>query len=344
MHSSRLVTITLLFVMLLSGFPATAKEKPILGLLIGVSGLGDQSFNDMTYAGMIKVKQEFDLQLILEDSEKSDTGFRLSMQRLIDKGASIIVANGFYLKDLVQKYATRYPDRYFILQDAELPDLPNVASIIYSVQEGSFMVGALAGMMTQTGKVGFLGGVDIPIMHVFLEGYRQGVLYSNPKVEIREEFVTQAPDFSGFRQPSVGHERAMAAFGAGIDILYVAAGLTGNGALQAAEDSNRYAIGVDSDQDHLAPGHVLTSMMKRLDNATYSEVSKIITGKFTHGVKTYGLRENGVGMSEMKFTRSLIPPDVLQRLDEIQAGIIHGRIKVHNYLDSTVTLQDRDGT
>lgn len=330
--------------MVLPGIFVSAQEKPTLGLLIGVSGLGDQSFNDMTYAGMIKAKQEFDLNLILEDSEKSDTGFELSMQRLIDKGAKIIVANGFYLKDLVKKYATRYPDRYFILQDAELPDLPNVASIIYSVHEGSFLVGALAGMMTKSGKVGFLGGVDIPIMHVFREGYRQGVMYINPKVDVREEFVTKAPDFSGFRQPSVGHERAMAAYGAGVDILYVAAGLTGNGALQAAEDSDRFAIGVDSDQDHLAKGHILTSMMKRLDIVTYSEVNKIVTGKFIPGVKTYGLKEHGIGLSDMKFTRNLIPPNVLRRLDEIKAEIIAGRIKVLNYLDSTVTTQNGTGT
>jgi len=341
MQKRFILVLTLLLA--LSGIPAAAKEKPTLGMLIGVAGLGDQSFNDMIYAGMIKAKQELDLDLIIEDGEKSESGFMLSMQRLIDKRASIIVANGFHLKDLVQDYATRYPDRWFILHDAGLANLPNVASIIYSDHEGSFLAGALAGMMTKTGKVGFLGGVDIPIIHVFLEGYKQGVLYIDPTVLISEDFITQSPDLSGFRNPAAGYKHATAAFESGIDILYVAAGLTGNGALQAASDANTFAIGVDSDQDHLAPGHVLTSMMKRLDVTTYSEVKKIITGNFTPGIKIYGLKENGIGLSEMKFTRDLIPPKVLQRLDEIQAGIISGRIRVYNYLDSTAANQDKSG-
>lgn len=344
MHRKGLFTIILLLVMTLANIAVSAEEKPTLGLLIGISGLGDQSFNDMTYAGMIKAKQEFDLKLILEDSEKTDTGFERSMQRLVDKGARIIVANGFYMQDLVQKFASRYPDHYFILQDAKLPDLPNVVSIVYSVEEGSFLAGALAGLMTKTGKVGFLGGVDIPIMHLFGEGYRQGALYVNPKVEVSEAFVTKAPDFSGFRQPAAGHRLAMAAYGAGVDILYVAAGLTGNGALQAASDAGRFAIGVDSDQDHLAKGFVLTSMMKRLDIATYGEVAKIIGGTFTPGVKTYGFRQNGIGLSEMKFTRHLIPPAVLDRLEKIKTDIISGTIKVHIDLDSGKTTSTGAGT
>ena len=330
--------------MVLASIPTAANEKPTLGMLIGVAGLGDQSFNDMIYSGMIKAKQEFDLSLIIEDGEKSEPGFSRSMQRLLDKGASIIVVNGFHLKDLVHDYAKRYPDRYFILHDAGLPDLPNVVSIIYADHEGSFLAGALAGMMTKTGKVGFLGGVDIPIIHVFMAGYRQGALYSNPKIQIREEFVTQSPDLSGFRNPAAGYEHATKIFQSGVDILFVAAGLTGNGALQAASDANAFAIGVDSDQDHLAPGHVLTSMMKRLDVSTYREVSKIMTGKFIPGIQTYGLQENGVGLSTMKFTRNLIPPSVLQRLDEIQADIISGRITVHTTLDSAAATTDANGS
>lgn len=332
----RFLLIAMAFLVIIAQSPRAGQTggQPVLGLLIGVSGLGDQSFNDMTYAGLFKIKQEHDLKLILEDSEKDEDGFRQSMQRLIDKGATIIVANGFYLKELVQQYALRYPDRYFILQDAELPEMSNVASILYSVEEGSFLVGALAGLMTASDHVGFIGGVDIPIMHVFREGFHQGVLHTNHKARIREEFITKAPDFSGFRQPALGYERATAAFSDGVDIIYVAAGLTGNGALQAAKDNNRFAIGVDSDQDHLAEGHVLTSMMKRLDIATYIEVKQIISGNFTPGVKIYGLREQGVDLSPMKFTRHLIPPRFLDRIDAIRQEIISGKIKVPNYLET----------
>ena len=328
------IILALLATMIQSPQASQLDDRPVLGLLIGVSGLGDQSFNDMTYAGLFKIKQEHDLKLILEDNEKDEDGFRQSMQRLVDKGATIIVANGFYLKELVQQYALRYPDRYFILQDAELPEMNNVASILYSVEEGSFLVGALAGLMTASNHVGFIGGVDIPIMHVFREGFHQGVLYTNPTAAIREEFITKAPDFSGFRQPSLGYERATAAYRDGVDIIYVAAGLTGNGALQAAKDNDRFAIGVDSDQDHLAQGHVLTSMMKRLDIATYTEVKHIISGNFTPGVKIYGLREQGVDLSPMKFTRHLIPPRFLDRIEAIRREIIAGKIKVPKYQET----------
>lgn len=311
----------------------TDKADMTLGFLVGISGLGDQSFNDAAYAGLFRVKQEHNLKLIIEDSEKSDMAFEDSMQRLIDKGSNIIVANGFYLKDLVEKYAKQYPGRFFILQDAPLGNLPNVVSILYSVHEGSFLAGALAGMMTTTGKVGFIGGVDIPIMHVFRLGFREGVLYTNPSADIWEEFVSEAPDYSGFKQPAKGYEMAMSAFEADVDIVFAAAGLTGNGIIQAARKAGRFAIGVDSDQDYLAKGSVLTSMLKRLDIATYSEVNKIVTNQFVPGIIHYGLRQNGVGLSQMKFTRHLVSKEKFDRLADIEAQIIDGSINVSNYLE-----------
>lgn len=279
------------------------------------------------------MKQEHSLQLLYEDSEKTESAFEGAMQRLLDGGATIIVANGFYFKELVEKHAKIHPDRYFILQDAELPDLPNVVSILYSVHEGSFLAGALAGMITSSGNVGFIGGVDIPIMHEFRIGFQEGVLFTNPDATMEEEFISKAPDFSGFRKPAVGFERAAAMYADDVDIIYVAAGLSGNGVLQAAKNSGKFAIGVDSDQDYLAAGFIFTSMMKRLDNATYMEVSKIIDGKFSPGIKKYGLKEDGVGLSEMKFTRHLIPRPVLHRLDQIRADIINGEIRIGSNLE-----------
>lgn len=309
------------------------KHTYTVGFLVGVSGLGDQSYNDMAYAGLFKVKQEHNIHLIFEDSVKDDQAFESAILRLLEKKSDIIVANGFYMKELVEKYAPLHPETYFIQQDAAITDIPNVVSILYSVNEGSFLVGALAGLMTKSNKVGFIGGVDIPIMHVFRLGFREGVHHVKPEIALTEQFITIAPDFTGFKKPSDGYSMAMDTYERGIDIIFSAAGLSGNGVLQAAKKSGKYAIGVDSDQDHLAEGHVLTSMMKRLDVAIYTEVNKIIHGKFKPGIVTYGLKENGVGLSPMRFTKHLFPQHVLSRLKNIERQIIEGSITVPHYLD-----------
>jgi len=310
---------------------AQTADKITVGFLVGVSGLGDQSFNDMTYAGLFKLKKEHDFRLLFEDSENNDQAFDASMQRLINKGSNIIVANGFYMKELVEKYAKLHPNINFILQDATVNGLENVVSILYSVNEGSFLAGAFAGLMTRSRHVGFIGGVDVPIMHMFSAGFIEGVEYINPRVSVKEQFISIAPDFSGFRNPSEGHRIAMEFYDENIDIIFSAAGLSGNGVIQAAKQKGRFAIGVDSDQDHLAKGKVLTSMMKRLDIATYTEVKKIINGEFNHGTVSYGLAENGVGLSPMDFTQHLIPESVMNRLEQIRTDIIKGKIKVHTH-------------
>lgn len=310
-----------------------AEKTTTVGFIVGISGLGDQSFNDMAYSGLMQAKQEHNLKLIYEDSEKSDIAFEASMQRLLEKGSDIIVANGFYLKDLVKQYSVRYPDTYFILQDAELTDIPNVVCITYSVHEGSFLAGALAGLMTKSNHVSYIGGVDIPIMHVFKHGFIEGIRYTNPVAQTSSMFISKAPDFSGFNNPEKGHAIALDLYSAKTDIIFSAAGLSGNGVLHAAQETGKYAIGVDSDQDHLAKGHVLTSMMKRLDIATYTEVSKIVQGKFKPGIVRYGLKEKGVGLSDMKFTRHLIPSTILQELAAIENKIISGELHVVHYLE-----------
>lgn len=323
----------LVFLTLGTTAQSTEKRDISVGFLVGVSGLGDQSFNDMTYAGLFRVKKEHEIELIFEDSVKSDEAFEASMLRLIQKGSNIIIANGFYMKQLVEKHAKKHPEIYFILQDAIITGYPNVISILYSVNEGSFLAGALAGMMTKTDHIGFIGGVDIPIMHVFRQGFREGVEYVNPKASISEQFISVAPDYSGFKQPAAGLKIALDLYSNQVDIIFSAAGLSGNGIIQAAKKTKNFAIGVDSDQDHLAKGYVLTSMMKRLDIATYNEVNKIIQGNITPGPKIYGLKQNGVGLSPMNFTKHLIPQDVVDNLKDIEQQIVSGKLAVSHYLE-----------
>lgn len=320
--------LALAFTLLLLPTIAQADHTATVGFLVGVSGLGDQSYNDMAYAGLFKVKKEYDIHLIFEDSEKNDQAFEASMQRLIKKKANIIVANGFYMKELVMKYAKMHPEISFILQDAAVEDLKNVISILYSVNEGSFLAGAFSALMTNSRQVGFIGGVDIPIMHEFRDGFRNGVQHINPRVVFKEAFISKAPDFSGFKSPSKAHDIAVDLYNNGVDIIFSAAGLSGNGVLQAAKETGKFAIGVDSDQDYLAKGHVLTSMMKRLDVATYNEVKKIIEGTSKHGAVTYGLAENGVGLSPMKFTAHLVPDSVMTQIEQIKTDIVEGKISI----------------
>ena len=309
--------------------PSAATESPIrAGLLVGVQGLGDQSYNDMTYAGLVRARQTHSISILLEHTGMEADAIEAAMQRLIDRQVDIIVANGFYYRSVVDKYARRYPKRFFIIHDAVIADLPNVASVTYAVEEGSFLVGALAALMSRTGRCAFIGGVDVPIMHVFRRGYEQGVHDIDPDLPVRVEFISKEPDFSGFDNPAAAFDLAMQLYGGGVDIIYAAAGVSGNGVMRAARKSGRYVIGVDTDQDHMAKGRVLTSMMKRLDVTTFEEIDKIVRGVFQAGVRNYGLKAGGIGLTEMKYTRHLIPDAVYARIQSLRDAIIAGKIVV----------------
>jgi basic membrane protein A len=310
--------------------PRLAATEPIVraGLLVGVQGLGDQSYNDMTYAGLVRARQTHGIRILLEHTGMEAGAIEAAIQRLIDHQVDIIVANGFYYRSAVNSYARRFPKRYFIIQDAVIRDLPNVASVTYAVEEGSFLVGALAALMTRTGKCAFIGGVDLPIMHVFRRGYEQGARHIDPDLSVSAEFISKGPDYSGFDNPAAAFELATRLYGGGVDIIYAAAGVSGNGVMRAARKQGRYAIGVDSDQDYMAKGRVLTSMMKRLDVTTFEEIDKIVRGVFQAGVKNYGLKAGGIGLTEMKYTRHLIPDAVHARIQSLKDAIIAGNIVV----------------
>jgi basic membrane protein A len=323
----------ILWIILLGAFlaaPVSAMVAPRIsaGLLVSIQGLGDQSYNDMTYAGLVRARQVHGIALLLEHTRPEAGAIEAAVQRLIDRKVDIIVANGFYFRSAIDRYARRYPKRFFIIQDAVIADLPNVASVTYAVEEGSFLVGALAALMTRSGRCAFIGGVDVPIMHAFRRGYEQGARHIDPDLPVRAEFISKGPDYSGFDNPAAAFDLAMQLYGGGVDIIYAAAGVSGNGVMRAARMSGRYAIGVDSDQDHLAKGRVLTSMMKRLDVTTYEEIDEIVRGAFQAGVRNYGLKAGGIGLTEMKYTRHLIPDQVHARLQSIREAIIAGEIEV----------------
>ena len=299
-----------------------------VGLLAGAGGLGDQSYNDMTYAGLGMAREAHRFRLIHEESGDSFESQRRALDRLIERGATVIVANGLGLHRLVIEYAPLHPRRHFLLNDYPLEGFPNVAATVFRQNEGAFLAGVLAGAMTRTGKVAFIGGVDLPTIHTFKVGFSAGVRHAAPKVTVESRFISGPGDFSGFCSPEKGFRTAEALYASGADIIFAAAGMTGNGVITAARQSGKFAIGVDADQDHMARGHVLTSMMKRLDHSTFNEVSKILTGRFTPGVTRYGLANGGVSLSPMRFTRHLIPETVLGLLRDTEEAIVAGELSV----------------
>ncbi len=299
-------------------------------------GLGDRSFSDMTYVGLAKAKKEFGIKLIFDVGHQaciSEPEREAAIIRLINKKVDLIVASGWQFHDSFKKIAKLYPNQRFLLNDVPIKGYPNIISTAYAQHEGSFLAGCLAGWMTKTDVVGFVGAMDLVVIHAFRVGYTEGVKYANPKARVLHVFVTSGSDFSGFEKPEEGFRLATEQFDQGADIVFqVAGGQTGHGVIQAAQKAGKFAIGVDTDEDHIAKGSVLTSMIKRVDVSTYKEIDKAVDGKFSPGVVIYDLKNSGVSLSPMKYTKQLIPKEVLENLKKVEDKIISGEIKVTDYL------------
>lgn len=318
----------LLLSFLLCWLPSTANADKIIGLLAGAGGLGDQSYNDMTFAGLGKAQKEYHFKLIVEETQNSFDSQEAGLKKLIQKGANVIVANGSGLEKLVMKYSPLYPEKYFLVNDSVIENHSNVTTTAFAHKEGSYLAGMLAASITKTGSIGFIGGVDLPIIRTFLDGYEQGAKRVSDTIVIKNTFISPAGDFSGFNNPALGLNVATEMYKNGVDIIFSVAGLTGNGIIQAAQRQDKLVIGVDANQDHMAKGNVLTSMMKRLDRATYAEIVKILEGTFESGVKYYGLSNGGVSLTPMSYTRHLVPDSVKDLLKQTERDIINGKIKI----------------
>ncbi len=301
----------------------------VVGFLTGTSGLGDLSFNDMTYGGIRKAQQEFGFKLIIIEPHKTGIATAKEVADLASKSDIIVLLGGQH-KQLAEDAAANFPDKKFIMIEVPIDKAPNVSSAVFKQYEGSFLAGALAGYVTKTNKIGYIGGVDIYLLHQFEQGFKAGAEYSAPGIEVFSEYASPAGDFSGFDNPKKGYKMAMDQYGKGADIVFTVAGLTGNGVIEAARRTGKYAIGVDSDQDSLAKGNILTSMIKRLDVAAYEELKKIMQGKFKAGPTYYGLKNNGVCLSEMKYTKDQLPAKTLEKIEKIKKMIISGELKIEN--------------
>ena len=306
---------------LLSALAAqTAQADP--AVIYDMGGKFDKSFNESAYNGAERWKKDTGKNYL--DFEISNEAQReQAMRRMADKGASPIIGVGFGQASTMEKVAKDFPKLQFAIIDSVVK-LPNVESVVFKEQEGSFLVGMMAAIASKTGKVGFVGGMDVPLIRKFQCGYEQGAKYANPKVEVTANMTGTTA--SAWNDPTRGAELAKAQFAKGVDVVFAAAGGTGNGVYQAAKDAGKLAIGVDSNQNHLQPGTMLTSMVKRVDVAVYN-----LSKKINPGVTVLGLKEGGVDYALDKHNEKLVSADMKKKVDAAKADIIAGKIKVADY-------------
>ncbi len=312
--------------MLLTTFGASAAEfKP--AVVFDMGGKFDKSFNQSVFAGVEKFRKETGIKY-REFEVTNETQREQALRKMAQRGHSPIIGVGFAQAPAIKDIATEYPDLKFAIIDSVV-DLPNVQSYIFKEQEGSYLVGVLAAMASKTGKVGYIGGMDIPMIRAFGCGYEQGARMANPNIEVIHNMTGSTP--SAWNDPGRGSELSKGQFDRGVDVIYAAAGGTGVGVYQAAKDSGKLAIGVDSNQNHLHPGTMLTSMLKRVDVAAYNTFKSAMDGTWKAGIYNLGLKEDGVGWALDEHNRALITPAMEAKVEQIRADIIAGKIAVHDY-------------
>ncbi|HZZ20475.1 MAG TPA: BMP family ABC transporter substrate-binding protein [Opitutaceae bacterium] len=304
---------------------AAAEVSP--AVIYDFGGKFDRSFNQSASTGVEKFKKETGI-AVREFEIQNASQREQAMRQFAKRGATIIVAVGFTQASAVETVAKEYPDIKFAVIDGVV-DLPNVESINFKENESSYLCGIAAAMATKTGKVGFVGGMDIPLIRKFAVGYKAGVASVDPKIEVIENMTGTTP--AAWTNPSAGAELAKSQFGRGADVVFHAAGATGVGVMQAAADAGLLSIGCDSNQDYLHPGSVLTSATKRVDVAVYTVFMEVKNGTWKPGTKVLGLAQDGVGFTIDEYNRKLITPEMEKRLDQAKADIISGKIVVPEY-------------
>jgi basic membrane protein A len=324
---------------LLAIHPSGAAQPPAsegldVGIVFDVGGRGDKSFNDGAFLGGERAERELGARVhFIEPGEGSDreAGLRLLAAEHMD----LVIGVGFIFTDDLTALAKEYPNVHFAGVDyalatdstgAVIPPPPNLAALKFREEQGSFLVGALAALIGKSKKVGFVGGMDIPLIHKFEAGYRAGVKQVCPDCTVVAQYAGVTPE--AFRNPGRGKELALAQYQSGVNVIFHASGSTGLGVFEAARQTGKLAIGVDADQYNEAPGFILTSMVKGVDAAVYDAIKRVKDGTFTGGIYQFGLAENGVGYVYDANNRKLIPDSVRARVEELRQQIIAGKIQV----------------
>ena len=309
-----------------------------VGIVFDIGGKNDRSFNAAAWDGVKRAEK--DLPICLYDVEPGNpTSIEPAMRAFAEKNFDLIVGVGFAQGPIMQKVADDYPNIKFAIVDGVIFEKDgktpkqNVASLVFREHEGSYLVGMIAASKSKTGVLGFVGGMDIPLIHRFETGYEEGARSINPNIKVVSNYVGVTD--SAWNNPGKGKELALSQIEKNADVIFTAAGNSGLGAFDAVEqygktngEANKFVIGVDSNQNMVKPGFVLTSMVKRVDNSVYDVVKEVLSGKFQGGFHVFGLDKDGVAFSMDENNKGLIPDEVLKKVDEAKTKIVNGEIKV----------------
>jgi basic membrane protein A len=325
-RSRRLLFSFLVFATLALAWATNSAEFKV-GLVLDRGGKDDKSFNSSAFAGATEAKKKLGIFLKYVEAA-DDNAFEPLMRAFAQRDFDLIIGIGFAQRDPLRKVATQFPKKSFAIVDAE-ENLPNVRSLMFEEQEGAFLVGAIAALTSKTAKIGFVGGMDIPLIRRFEMGYEAGAKKVQPQITVFANYVGVTSE--AWNNPPKGKELALSQYEAGADIVFAAAGASGLGVFDAAEDMKKFVIGVDANQDWVKPGLVLTSMLKRVDLAVFSTIEEAKAGRFSSGVKRFGLHDKGVDYSVDEYNAKVLTEPVRRRAEELKAEIIAGKLIVPDY-------------
>lgn len=297
------------------------KETLTIGMVADVGGINDESFNQSAWEGLQKAKKDFGVEIkVIESKQASE--YIANMESLIDDGVDLVIGVGNTMAADIKTEAENYTDQKFVIIDETYDEIPeNVTPILFRENEASYLTGLIAGKMTKTNKVGFIGGMQNNVISRFEYGYKAGVNEANNAVDVISQYA------GTFGDAAKGKSLANQMYGNGADIILSAAGSTGLGAIEAAKEKKQYAIGVDRDQSDLAPENVLTSALKKVNVGVYDTVKELVDGKLVGGeAKVYGLKEDGVGIPET--TKNLVPQEIIDYVNSMIEKVKSGEIKV----------------
>jgi basic membrane protein A and related proteins len=312
--------------------PASQDHSKIrVGIVFDIGGKDDRSFNAAAWQGVQRAAK--DLPIILRDIEPgTPNAIEPAMRAFAERNFDLIIGVGFAQAPIMEMVAKDYPHIQFAIIDG-MSQLPNVASLIFKEHEGSYLVGILAAKASRTGTIGFLGGMDIGLIHRFAKGYEEGARSINPNIRVIENYVGVTD--AAWNNPGKGKELSLAQISKGADVIFTAAGNSGLGAFDAVEQQGKqngrathFVIGVDSNQNMVKPGFVLTSMVKRVDNAVYEIVNDVVNHRFSPGIHVFGLEKDGVGYAMDEYNKDLVSPEALEAAEAAKKKIIAGEIKV----------------
>lgn len=322
-----LATATVVSASLLTGCSSKGEEKAeggkkdiTIAMITDVAGVNDQSFNQSAWEGLQRAEKELGVNVKYLES-RQDSDYATNIETLVDEDVDLILGVGSKLAPSIEEGAKQYPEQKFVLVDEALSDeITNVKSILFNAQESAYLAGLVAGKMTKTNNVGFIGGMDLPVIDTFKYGYMAGVKEANPNVQIQTQTANSYTD------QAKGKAIANQMFTKGADIIFTAAGDVGTGAIEAAKEVGKYSIGSDRDQSDLAPETVITSAIKRVDVGVYETVKEYVEGSFAGGsTVVYGLEQDAVGIPES--TKNLVSQDIIDYVNEATEKLKSGELK-----------------